>query len=382
MLAFDIINQSIPSIEEFLAPHGAELRKTKYPNTYLVKFSPDANVTHPVINRLKGLIFNHITRKIYSLTYPVPLEVKDLSIEKQEQLVAELDSSVYEVQEALDGTLFRYSFIDEVNEWQLSTNSKEDANTAFWMNGISLGKQFESIKNVKIDTSNFDKNHVHLFVMCHPLNVIVVNHEESKLYHVSTYDRTTMTEIECDIGLPKPQKYDLTPSEVKSKTMETLTKPVESAGYMVLVRDENICRRYRFENANYTEAKNLRGNSNNIEYTLLEILIEKGETNVTQFLLYYPIYAGEYLAMLQRIAKLSAKLYREYGLRYKDHRDIFVHPRHHKFLGEIHQKVFKDTLKPIRKTVQYEDIRKFLIRQPPAKLLYLLNYIHDHVGTK
>ncbi len=386
MSLYNIVNQSIEQITEKLALYGAELRNTKYQDTYLIKFKPNCIIDDEAINCLKGLIFNHKTSQIYSLTYPVPLEIKELDQSNQQKLVNQLDKSNYEIQEAINGTLFRYSYFDEEKKWVLSTNSKEDANDAYWMNNISLAKQFESVKSAKINTDIFDKNYVYLFVMCHPLNVIVVNYDESKIYHVATYDRSTMTEINCDIGISKPQNYQtktstessFKPSDILTQTNQTITKPVTSAGYMVIVQENGICRRYRFENANYTKARQLRGNSSNIDYTIISIMLNENKELINDFLLYYPIYLADYEMLKNRMTNLLSKLFREYGKRYKEAIKIHVHPRHHKFLAEMHQKIYLGKLKPTGKTMQYNDIQLFVLQQTPERVLYLLNYIYDN----
>ena len=379
MSAFDFIRQPLETIRSYLREKNCELVPSKHQDVYLVKFTPQTNVRDPLINPIKGLIFNHATGQIISMTYPVPIEFKDLSIEDQKQAIDSIDKSLYTVHEAMDGTLFRYAYFPEQKQWILSTNNKEDADNAFWMNGISLAKQFHSVKTVKIDYESFDKNHVHLFILCHPLNVIVVNHEESKIYHVATYDRTTMKEIDHDLGIPKPPLLDSTVRQIERKIQEAQEKPVTSAGYIITIMNGEKGLRYRFENVNYTYAKQLRGNSNNLNFTMLSLYASNGEAAINEFLQYYPIYKGEYTALITRINKLTAKFYQEYGRRYKDHQTIKVHPRHHSFLEMIHQILFKDTLKAIGKTVQYEDIRKFVMNQPPAKLLFLLNYEFDNV---
>ena len=198
MSAFSLIQRPLSEIKSVLQEHRAELKDTPFNDTYIIKFFPDAKVNDPMINSLKGLIFNHTTGQIYSMTYPVPLEVKDLPLTEQQQLMSQLDHSHCVVQEALDGTLFRYAYIE--GQWVLSTNNKVDANRAFWMNGISLADQFHSVKDVKLDTTQFNQDYVYLFVMCHPLNVIVVNHEDARIYHVTTYDRTTRLEVDSDLS--------------------------------------------------------------------------------------------------------------------------------------------------------------------------------------
>jgi len=389
--AFELIKKTVQEIREFLAEFSAELRETKFPNTFLIKFSQDTKVRNPMINHLKGLIFNHQTSQICSLTYPVPLEVKELPLEEQEEIVKEISQCEYNVQEALDGTLLRLSYMGDdfpVQEselgscpqgWLLSTNGKEDARQAFWMNGHSFFDQFWST-SPKIDKDVLNKDCVYLFLLCHPLNVIVVNHLNAKIYHVATYDRTTMKElVECQIGVEQPTTLELTVEEVQKKILESRDKPVASAGYMVTRKPDsnNMVHRYRFENFNYTKARDLRGDSNNVSFMLLGLILDKDQTKLDDFLQYYPIYQTDINSLQKRLVSLVAKFYREYGLRYKEHSNIFVHPRHHRFLNEIHNQIYLGLLKEQKRTVQYTDILNFVKDLPTAKVLYLLNYIYD-----
>jgi hypothetical protein len=243
------------------------------------------------------------------------------------------------------------------------------------MNGVSFQKQFEEA--CQLDVSLLNKTSVYLFALCHPLNVIVVPHDQPHVYHIATYDLTTLKEVECDLGVEKLRKYDLNLSDVISATSVANSKPVQSAGYLVNYTDVNgWTHRYRFENVNYTEAKKLRGSGNNLDFLLLSVMAS--ETS-DLFFEYFPCYIAQRDQLNERMSRLTAKLYREYGARYKEHNDVNVHPRHHKFLGEIHQKLYRDTLKPINLSVQYGNIAKFLAAQPPAKILYMLNYIYPEV---
>jgi hypothetical protein len=371
----NLISQSVQSITDFLSSRNCELKKTQFEETYIVKFTEKANVTDLEVNPLRGLIFNSKTGQIISMTYPVPIEFKDLSPEAQAEALVKISGQAYHVHDAFDGTLLRYSYFSEQKQWLLSTNSKEDATQAFWMNGVSFHKQFDEA--CKLDTAKLDTNHVHLFALCHPLNQIVVPHDQPHVYHMTTYDRTQVIEIDCDLGMPKLPKYDMNLAQVAVTTAEASEKPVKSAGYLVSFTDPETqwTTRYRFENANYTQAKKLRGSSNNIEFTLLGLMCGEPD-QLSLFLQYFPNYIMTCDALRERMTRLTAKFYRDYGARYKDHSDVHVHPRHHKFLGEIHQKLYRDTLKPINQTVQYADIAKFLAMQPPAKILYMLNYIY------
>jgi len=373
-----LIQKPVTEIREFLAAFSAELRDTQIPNTYLIKFSQETKVGHPEINHLRGLIFNVATNQVYSLTYPVPLEFKDLPSDEQELLIKDLSTGEYHVQEALDGTLLRLSYIDEQFGWLLSTNGKADAREAFWMNGCSFAEQFWSAQP-KVNFEELDKNYVYMFLLCHPLNVIVVNHKDAHVYHVTTYDRRTLKEVECDLGIEHPRSFQLTINDVVAQIRDAKDKPVASAGYMVVMKPDanGIVTRYRFENHNYTKARELRGDSNNTSFLLLSLMLDKDQTKLAEFLQYYPIYCKNVEILHKRLMGLVSKFYREYGIRFKEHADIFVHPRHHRFLSELHTHVYLGRLKGMNKTVQYQDIMDFVKAQPVAKVLYLLNYIYD-----
>jgi hypothetical protein len=378
MSAFDITKKPLPEAQQFLAEYSAELRATKFPDTYIIKFNPNTRATDPAVNQLRGVIYNVDSGDIYSLGYPVPIEFKDQSPEAQADIIRTLNTTGYVVQEALDGTLLRLWFHPETKQWVLSTNGVEDANDAYWMNGISFGAMFATTLNGIF--AHLNEDHVYLFALCHPLNVIVVNHAEARIYHVATYDRLTLKEIDTptsaqcyDLGLTRPPVLQMTVDDVVRCTRESLAKPVMSAGYMVVQQPDTngIVHRYRFENANYTKARVMRGNSNDINLVLLEHMLNKDQTVIQEFLLYYPIYQPTCVHLLGCIDTLAAVLFNEYGLRFKRHLDIFIHPLHHRILPEIHQ-IYMDQLRPAGKTVQLVDIRNFLLSQPAARVNQLV----------
>lgn len=392
MSAFEIINKPIHEIREFLSLYHAELRQTALPDTYIIKFKQDTCVADPNINHLRGLIFNAKNKTIYSMTYPVPIEFKDQTPEKKQQIIDEFANNQFVVNEALDGTLLRLAFIgeepqvppqtplpgeeptvppqtplphpDTPNEscstiphpdseggvggtagsshgWILSTNGKLDARDAFWMNNTSFFDQFWSA-NPNIDFLKLNKNFVYLFLLCHPLNVIVVNHTDAKVFHITTFDRFTMNEIDDDIGIPKPTQVALNIQQVIEQTSKSVSQPVSSAGFIAAYSKNGIVHRVRFENDNYTHARNLRGDSNNIQFTLLQ-LIQGTPSELADFLKFYPIYHDHVLQLQQKIDLLTYQLLNEYSLRYKAHKFINITQDHHIFIKNFHTNHFLKT---------------------------------------
>jgi hypothetical protein len=371
---FDLIKRPIDEITDTLRQYKAQLVVTSFPDLYMIKFTPETLASDPTINSLRGVIFNHKTGKIYAPSYPVPIEFKDQSPSEQSAIVAQMHQGEYSVQEALDGTLIRLWFYDEANRWIVSTNGKEDANHAFWMNGCSFADQF-AMAVPKINYSELSKDYVYLFALCHPLNIIVVNHLVPRAYHLTTYDRTTLKEVCCELGLDQPKTFSITVKEVQRRVLDSLSCPVISAGYVVVKKptEDGVVRRYRFENVNYTRARALRGNSNVVEMIILGYLLNRDQSKITDFIRYYPVYYQLYADMHQALLNLVARLFTLYGLRYKQHQQVFVQPRHHHiFLGEIHKAVYQDHLQKIGKTVQCSDIMDFVCSQPKEIVYQLL----------
>jgi hypothetical protein len=124
----DLISQPLDEIVKYLTSQDCELKKTQFDETYIVKFTDKTNVNDVKMRPLRGLIFNSKTQRLISMTYPVPIEFKDLSPESQAEILMNLNTQNYQVYDAFDGTLLRYSYFPDQDKWLLSTNSKEDAN--------------------------------------------------------------------------------------------------------------------------------------------------------------------------------------------------------------------------------------------------------------
>lgn len=371
MSAFSLLNKPVSEIATELTKYKAELRPTKFDDTYLIKFSPETKMDDPAVNQLRGVIFSH--EQLYSLGYPVPTEFKDQTEDVQQKILASIHSREYVVHEALDGTLIRLWYHNPTGKWVISTNGVEDAYDSYWMNNVSFGQLFDS--TLQGIFTNLNQDQVYLFALCHPMNVIVVNHEAPKIYHVATYDRNTLKEIVVELGIEHPPVMQMSVDDVLCQTRQSHGTPVMSAGYMVVQSPDadGVVHRHRFENVNYTQARVLRGNSNDINYVLMGHMLDPDSSKIMEFLQYYPIYVPTYNWLITRLMELIRQLFQEYGLRYKQRRDIFVHPRHHRFLEEIHRLLYLCHLKPQGLTVQHPDILNFVYNLPVARVIYLLN---------
>lgn len=319
--------------------------------------------------------------RVVSCTYPVPYDMCSKSLVEVERLEADIVASgnTYHIEDLPDGTLLRLSYIE--CEWLLSTNGKIDAREAYWMNNISFYDQFWScVPNVDLGLLN--TSYIYLFIMCHPMNVIVINHSVGVLYHVATYDIENSVELDIwngDVGvvsgIPRPCIYDMSLSDIHLQIESQIDQvgPVQRAGYMVVCRQSSgKVLRYRYEFNDYRRARQLRGNSNNISYHILDLMINN-KVLLDEFLLYYPIYVSQYNLLVKRLQSLIGYIYSLYGIRYKCGVYYRVLPCFHTFLKELHEKVYISSLRSMGKSVQLCDIEDYVYHQPTARVLYLLN---------
>lgn len=363
-----VINMSLDDVKIWLQHHQLELRNTHInDHTYLIKYTPETDISDMEINHLRGLIYDINSHQIYSMTYPVPLDYTVMS----ENVQKSITSSQYTIEELYDGSLIRLSYVDDQHGWMCSTNGKDDAREAFWMNNMSFYEQFMSSGGSEIFVDTLNKNYVYLFVVCHPQNIIVVNYQKPTIYHVATIDKTTGSEVDIDIGISKPKVYQYTIEQALNLATDMNNAPVTSAGYMVLVKRANgLVSRYRIECAGYRIARQLRGNCNDIEQVLLDLYC-KSEVDVDLFMRYYPMYTQVYKHLLHTLNNLVDYLTTVYTNRRTGH--VYVPQASlHYLLKEIHQVVYLDKLKHLHQSVNRTHIRNYLCSLPTSRLLWYL----------
>src|SRR5205085_7884027 len=140
-------------------------------------------------------------------------------------------------------------------------------------------------------------------------------------------------------------------------------QPVTSVGYTIIVQDDDLTRRYRFEMADYTRARKSRGRSNNWKCAVLTHMLSEEKADLETFLQYYPLCEPHVKTLEQQIDKLAEKLFRDYVLKFidKNKKNYQVSPSsHYEFLWEFHQRVYVDSLRTIKKAVALEHMKKFL----------------------
>ena len=103
-------------------------------------------------------------------------------------------------------------------KWHLSSNGTinaykanlESSSLYFASPYNNFGELFEAAaKNCGLDIDKLDKGYIYTFELCSKYNRIVIPYDEPMLYHILTRSAATLEEVEMDIGVPKPQLYNL-----------------------------------------------------------------------------------------------------------------------------------------------------------------------------
>ena len=367
-ILFSLIKEAFPTMKLPLKLHelkkqlnscGADLIKTKFEDTYLIRFGNETNRQFPNLFRLKGLIFNGVDSEIYAPTFPVPIEFNHLSPSEQDDIIAQYQTTQipYLVQEATDGVMIRLWFHPVIQEWVISTNGSVDAFDVSWSQR-TIGDLFREVFEY-LKTLNLEENQVYFFIMCHPENSFVIAHPCIHIEMVTTIDLNTLLEIDR-FDLMGDLVYQLPSSQHTSfpiylKTLHTYSgltidhvlgaiqkcsrrRPIQLVGFVLTPAPDShgLVRRVRIENADFIEARNLLGSHDHLDKVSWDLYLHASLDQQEAFVQYFPFYLKTYLnaiILLNRYIKFLQEIYRQ---RYQDKKVVRTQPGTHAILKDLH----------------------------------------------
>lgn len=305
--------------------------------------------------------------QVLSLTYPVPydtvVEVIDLNTVNLGEGMNMVITPLY------DGILLRVTFIND--KWRLSTNNKWNAYESRWNSGKSFGELFEEIIPFDKLTESLNKKYVYLFMLCHPETPVVIKCRFPIVYHVSTIDLATGTELSLgDFDLKDLKDSIVKPMQVLNEVTTFIglneilfTSVMEMYGYMVkIVSDNKVVSRYRCQSNMYTYIKQIIGKQP-IRYEIMNLIrtdaIENWEERQQIFLRYYPHYIELYCDILNKMNTLGQSLYATYVSKYiKKQQTQLPHVVHDFLFNVLHKTHFKTNKTKITVQLVDEELHK------------------------
>lgn len=243
------------------------------------QLSSDFNI--PLVRECRGIIFDKHTLK------PVCIPFYKFG-NYGESYVPDLDWKSACTQEKIDGSLIKVWYHN--GKWRVSTNGTINAFDSVITKleyfeiqcpFKSYGDIFEQARqNESLDFEKLNKNYTYMFELVSPYNKVVVAYDNIEIYHIGTRDNITLQELDIDIGIKKPKKFNLTSLEECVESAKQLTYCNE--GYVVVDKYWN---RVKVKSPEWVAISHLK---NNGDISLSGIIQLIRENELGEFLTYFP----------------------------------------------------------------------------------------------
>lgn len=195
----------------------------------------DSDFSDPMVQEARGII---IDKKSYDVVCWPFRKFGNYS----EGYHDDIDWTSAKVQEKVDGSIIKLWFNRYSRKWQWSTNGMIDANNCDTPSGIPFIKIIKKTENYRdVIFDKLDKNKTYIFELVSKDNMVVVQYNGSKLYHIGTRNNLTGKESVDDIGIIKPKEYDLHSLDDCLKAAQLLNSynNVEHEGFVVVDKNYN-----------------------------------------------------------------------------------------------------------------------------------------------
>lgn len=260
-------------------------------NLVLFKYNQiKSDFNESIVKEARGIILERDTWKVVAYAF-------DKFFNYGEQYAEDIDWESAVVEQKEDGSIIKVYYYD--NKWRVATNGTIDAYKCNIQspNYNSFGELFDvAAKNSGLDYSKLNKDYTYIFELVSEFAQIVCPQEQTRLFHIGTRNNITYKEIETDIGITKPKRYELYSLEDCIKMAETFNFKQEG----FVVKDKNY-NRIKIKSLDYLKAHRLANNSNiNVEHAI--DMIRTNETE--EFLSYFPFYNDFILDTKTKIGKL------------------------------------------------------------------------------
>ncbi len=256
-------------------PFNLKIKEDKtYLNLFLIHNTDGSDTSLNIVNECNGIILEKNTFKIVCYSFNKCLN--------QLTLPDYLDKNNLYIENAIEGTMVKYYYYNDT--WILSTKKCIDSNKARWLSTKTFYEMFnDCIVNYDI-SDKLNINYCYTFIITHPENNIVVNYTEPFIFHISTRDLTTLSEIEVDLGL-----YKLPKTKVETDKIDNVIENImatKQLSFEGLIFIDNNYNRWKIRNPYFSRARELWGNTNHRIYRYVEI---RKDTNLLhEYLLYFP----------------------------------------------------------------------------------------------
>lgn len=264
--------------KELLAAAPYFLTIKEKDNRVLFKYNQiKSDFSNPIVNECRGLILEKNTWNIVSFPFTKFYNYG-------EPYAAQIDWSTAKVEAKMDGSIISVYYYNGV--WCAATSGNIDAVDAE-TNNVDIIPNFRRLFdlaaiNCGLDYDRMDPHYTYMFELVSPYNIITCPYERTELYHIGTRDNRTGKECEVDIGIKKPEVYNIT--SLQEAIDVAATFDFKKEGFVV--KDANY-NRIKIKSTAWLRAHHMVNNHSFSLERILDLIIT-GEDE--EFLSYYPVY--------------------------------------------------------------------------------------------
>lgn len=267
------------AIIEYIKKNGLEkaisefkLVRKEYEHKVLLKYNQiESDMSLLEVQDCRGLILEKGTWKVMSLGFRKFFNSGEVH-------AAKIDWDTAHILNKEDGTMIQvyYDWVDMT--WYAGTtgtaNGEGEVNNKY---GTTFNQLFwETVENkYHFNTCLLDKDHVYVFELTTPYNIVVTPHGESKATLLAVRNRNTLVEIShtdlymvsVSLGIPLVKSYDLNVGNADELAKTLVGMPWSEEGYVVRDAKDN---RVKIKNPAYLAVHHLKGKT--AEHNIITIV--------------------------------------------------------------------------------------------------------------
>ena len=266
--------------------------KEEYPLA-IFNYDIEADFTNPIVREARGIIINLETLEVVCWPFT---KFCNFHEEGAKIDLENFDWANCSCQDKVDGSIVKLWYNNIKGEWQWSTNSCIDAESAdiFSFNNSNYLQLIKSADNYKkIIFNKLEKNYTYIFELVGPDNQLVVKYDSEHLYHLGTRNVISGEELNIDIGIEKPITYDLHSLDdciEASKKLNPSEREVVKEGFVVV--DKNW-HRIKVKSPEYI-AMHRAANIGKLSKVKIITILRQGMLSADELAKEFPIYSVYY----------------------------------------------------------------------------------------
>lgn len=372
----------------------------------------DSNTNYVILNYDTSMVANNDTvRGSYNAVIMNPDTRRILAIGPPQSITLDKFKSLYgntiyntntlQVSELVEGVFIQFFYDTRTEQWEISTRNSIGGHYLYYRNPDKDSKTYRTLlyeaigltdENRPLDQwdalKDFNTNYCYHFILQHPENHMVQNHEIPKLYMIGAFElhfndvenqvrfvpsKEYKSVFECYDSISFPTVFPIDKNQTNSydKVAEELITTNTPASLMgIVIQQEQTGDRYIHINTNYETLQKLRGTHPNLLYNYLCL---KKIHKLEEFLSHFPQYKSMFWRFHELLEVFITKLHQCYVDYFIQKNKQQIEKKLFYHIQQMHHTIYIPSLQQQEKIIIRKSIvRRYLQDLEPGHLFHLL----------